>query len=255
VEGTALEAVYDELGPGFAFLMNAGQPKPGSPHAQQQLKIRLHGIYVGELQALEAAGRTLWDFPDAPWAFKMNMARQCWDEARHVQTYEKLIEHAGGEVGEYPENTFLFETSCHDDPVLRVTGVNRCLEGLACDTFRQLIDYGKQIGDDVIAQAVDFVLADELTHVRFGSDWVREFTRGDPERLKRAQEFQRETDRRFTFGGARTIAREERLEAGFTEEELDELGAMTGPGPSRDALLRGAEIARDRHVARRNASG
>jgi hypothetical protein len=26
---------------------------------------------------------------------------------------------------------------------------------------------------------------------------------------------------------------------------------MTGPGPSREALLRGAEIARDRHVARR----
>ncbi len=251
VEGTALESVYDELGPGFAFLMNAGQPKPGSPHAQQQLRIRLHGIFVGELQALEAAGRTLWDFPESPLEFKMNMARQCWDEARHVQTFEKLIERAGGEVGEYPENTFLFETSCHDDPVLRVTGVNRCLEGLACDVFRQLIDYGKQTGDDVIAQAVDFVLADELTHVRFGSEWVREFTKGDPERLKRAQAFQRETDQRFTFGGARTIAREERLEAGFSEAELDELSAMTGPGPSRDTLLRGAEIARDRHVARR----
>ena len=138
--------------------------------------------------------------------------------------------------------------------VLRVTGVNRCLEGLACDTFRQLIDYGKQIGDDVIAQAVDFVLADELTHVRFGSDWVREFTKGDPERLKRAQDFQRETDRRFTFGGARTIAREERLEGGFSEEELAELADMTGPGPSRDTLLRGAEIARDRHVAKRAQS-
>jgi len=251
VEGTALEPVYDELGPGFAFLMNTGQPEPGSPHAEQQLKIRLHGIYVGELQALEAAGRTLWDFPDAPWEFKMNMARQCWDEARHVQTYEKLIERAGAKIGEYPENTFLFETSCHDDPVLRVTGVNRCLEGLACDVFRQLIDFGKQTGDDVLAQAVDFVLADELTHVRFGSDWVREFTKGDPERLKRAQDFQRETDLRFTFGGARTIARAERLEAGFTEAELDEISAMTGPGPSRDALLRGAEIARDRYLARR----
>ena len=42
----------------------------------------------------------------------MNMARQCWDEARHVQIYEKLIEHVGGEVGEFPESTFLFETSC-----------------------------------------------------------------------------------------------------------------------------------------------
>ena len=254
VEGTALEPVYDELGPGYVFIMNASQPKPGSPHAVQQLKLRLHGIYVGELQALEAAGRTLWDFPDAPWEFKMNMARQCWDEARHVQIYEKLIDHAGGEIGSYPENTFLFETSCHDDPVLRVTGVNRCLEGLACDVFRQLIDYGKETGDEVIAQAVDFVLADELTHVRFGSDWVAEFTKGDPERRKRAQEFQRDVDRRFTFGGVRTIAREERLEAGFTEEELAELTELKGPGPSRDTLLRAAEIARERHLAAKRGS-
>ena len=107
----------------------------------------------------------------------MNMARQCWDETRHVQIYEKLIERAGGEVGEYPENTFLFEASCHDDPVLRVTGVNRCLEGLACDVFRSADRLrGRPTGDPVLAQAVDFVLADELTHVRFGSDWVREWT-------------------------------------------------------------------------------
>ncbi len=242
VEGTALEQMYDELGPGFAFLMNAVQPKPGSPDAEKQLRLRLHGIYVGELQALEAAGRTLWDFPEAPWEFKLNMARQCWDETRHVQIYEKLLERAGGAVGEYPENTFLFEASCHDDPVLRVTGVNRCLEGLACDVFRQLIDFGKTTGDEVLAQAVDFVLADELTHVRFGSDWVREWTRGDPER-----------DRRFTFGGARNIAREERLEAGFSEAELDELSATQGGGPRRETLVRAAEIARERHLARRAA--
>ncbi len=62
----------------------------------------MHGIYVGELQALEGAGRSLWDFPDAPWEFKMNMARQCWDEARHVQIYEKLLEHVGGDAGHVP---------------------------------------------------------------------------------------------------------------------------------------------------------
>ena len=55
------------------------------------------------------------------------MARQCWDEARHVQIYEKLIGRVGGEIGEFPENTFLYEMSCVDDPVLRVAGVNRCL--------------------------------------------------------------------------------------------------------------------------------
>lgn len=250
VAGTALEPVFDELGPGFSFLTNGGGAQSGFERTPLQLRLQLHGIFVGELQALEAASRTVWDFPDAPWEFKMNMARQCWDEARHVQVYEKLIEHAGGEIGEFPENTFLFEVSCADDPVLRVAGVNRCLEGLACDAFRSLIEFGKQTGDDLIAQAVDFVLADELTHVRFGSSWVKEFTKDDPERAQRAREFQRETDERFAFGGGRFVAREERLEAGFSEDELAELDTILAAGPSRTTLVRAAEILRDRHRAR-----
>ena len=250
VAGTALEPVFDDLGPGFSFLTSSGGAS-SSDRTPLQLRLQLHGIFVGELQALEAAGRTLWDFPDAPWRFKMNMARQCWDEARHVQVYEKLIEHVGGQVGEFPENTFLFEVSCNEDPVLRVTGVNRCLEGLACDAFRSLIEYGRERGDPVITQAVDFVLADELTHVRFGSEWVKEFTRGDPERARRAREFQRETDRRFAFGGGRSVAREERREAGFSDDELEELDEILAEGPRRETLVRAAELLRDRHRARK----
>ena len=253
VEGTELAEVYDDLGPGFQFLTASGGRQGTGERSSLQMRMQLHGIFVGELQALEAAGRTIWDFPEAPWDFKMNMARQCWDEGRHVQIFEKLMDHVGGEIGAFPESTFLFEASCHDDPVLRITGVNRCLEGLACDVFRSLIDHGKQVDEDLMAQAVDFVLADELTHVRFGSDWTREFTKDDPERAERAREFQRETERAFSFGG-RQIARAERAEAGFSEEELDEieeLAASSGAGPRRETLVAAAELLRDRHQARK----
>ncbi len=252
VRGTPQEALYEQLGPGFLFLTSFGAMRPDSPHVDIQLRTQLHGIFVGELQALEAAGRTVWDFPDAPWDFKMNMARQCWDEARHVQIYEKLLEHVGGKIGEFSESTFLFETSCHDDPVLRVTGVNRCLEGLACDVFRSLMDFAEARGDRLMHQAVDYVLADELTHVRFGSEWVKEFTKGDPERARRAKEFQREVDRSFSFGGSRRLAHQERLEAGFSEEEISEIESLGSGGPSRDTLRRAGEILRDRHLARRH---
>lgn len=250
VEGTSLASVFDELGPGFQFLIASGGRQAKGGRTPLQLKTQLHGVFVGELQAMEAAGRTLWDFPETPWEFKMNMARQCWDEARHIQIFEKLMDHTGVEIGEFPESTFLFETSCHDDPVLRVTGVNRCLEGLACDVFRSLIEYGKEVGDMKLAQAVDFVLADELTHVRFGSDWSKEFTKDDPERYQQAKEFQSETERAFSFGGQRQLAREERLEAGFTDEELDEIERIDAKMPGREILLKAAEVLRDRHQAR-----
>ncbi|MDJ0787376.1 MAG: DUF455 family protein [Myxococcota bacterium] len=259
VKGTAAEPLFDAYGPAFG-LITLNQPlRPDDDAADTRLKLRMHGIFVGEIQALEGAGRSLWDFPDAPWEFKMNMARQCWDEARHVQTYEKLLEHVGGTVGMFPESTFLFDCACSDDPAMRVAGVNRSLEGLACDVFRDMIKWGEKTGDEVMRQAVDYVLADELTHVRFGSDWVKEFTKDDPERYKKAQEFRRQTDKQFSFGGARSaredaaipIAWEDRKDAGFTEEELQDLSDLGSEGPSRETMMEAARIMVERHRERR----
>jgi hypothetical protein len=42
----------------------------------ESIRERVHAILVGELQAMEGAGRTVCDFPDAPWEFTMDMARQ-----------------------------------------------------------------------------------------------------------------------------------------------------------------------------------
>lgn len=255
VQGTASQEMYDRFGPGFVLLAFNEPVRAGAPGVESRLKQRVHAIFVGELQALEGAGRSLWDFPEAPWDFKMNMARQCWDETRHVQIYEKLMDHVGVKAGDYPESTFLFECACSDDPAMRVAGVNRGLEGLACDVFRDLIRYADEIGDEVMKQAVDYVLADELTHVRFGSDWVREFTKGDPEHFERTQEFRRQVDRQFSFGGSRSdrpdaairIAWEDRLEAGFTEEELKELAEISGDGPSQKTMLEAGRILCERY--------
>jgi len=257
VRGTAAEPLFEKYGPGFALTVLNEPLDPEAPAALTRLLLRMHGIFVGELQALEGAARSIWDFPDAPWEFKMNMARQCWDEARHIQIFEKLLTHLGGEVGMFPESTFLFEASCSDDPAMRVAGVNRGLEGLACDVFRDMIRYGEKTGDEVMQQAVDYVLADEITHVRFGSEWVREFTKDDPEHFKRTQDFRREVDKRFSFGGARSdredaaipIAWEDRVEAGFSEEELKELAELSGSGPSKQTLVSAAKILRERYLS------
>src|ERR1700694_5318521 len=206
------------------------------PFEEDFLKGRLHGIAAGEMQAMEAAGRTLFDFPDAPWEFQLDMARQVWDESRHAEIFSKLLEYVGSYIGEFPESEILWSCTQVDDPACRVAGINRGLEGLACDVFEQIIRMAQRNGDEVIERAVDYVLADEITHVRMGSKWMRKLTEGDPERLRRAQEFQDSVDDLFNARGARkaiddvgdhsqtiTIARAARLLAGFTEEEIDRL--------------------------------
>jgi uncharacterized ferritin-like protein (DUF455 family) len=122
-----------------------------------------------------------------------------------------------------------------------------------------MIRYAEEVGDEKMRQAVDYVLADELTHVRFGSDLVREFCKSDPARLERANEFRKQVDKQFNFGGARSekkdsaipIAFEDRREAGFTDEELKELVGLCGEGPSRETMREAARVLRERHRARK----
>src|SRR5256885_14030710 len=94
---------------------------------------------VGELQAMEGAGRTVYDFPDAPWEFTLDMARQVWDESRHVETYLDLLEYLGGRGGEFPESTILWRRACAEDAAARGGGGHRGPQGLARDVVNQLI--------------------------------------------------------------------------------------------------------------------
>ena len=75
------------------------------------------------------------------------------------------------------------------------------------------------------------MLADEVTHVKMGSDWLRRITATDPERQKQALDFQKAVDKLFSFGGFRGeqeenpvhLARNFRRLAGFTDDEITDL--------------------------------
>ncbi len=232
------DVVFD---PRNAFSLEAnkrgGGFKAENYDAPQAARALMHGIFVGEIQALEGAGRTCWDFPvgtegDAvPYELKLDMARQCWDEARHVEISVKLSDHMGTEIGEFAEQTLLFEAACNSDAILRLAGVNRALEGLAIDVFNTMRDFGESVTDPVLFFCEDWMLADEVTHVKMGSDWLRKVTADDPDRRAAALDFQRTVDKLFSFGGFRGedeenpihLARKFRALAGFNEEEISDL--------------------------------
>jgi uncharacterized ferritin-like protein (DUF455 family) len=135
----------------------------------------------------------------------------------------------GTELGEFAENTVLFSAACSDDPVLRLAGVNRALEGLAIDVFTQMKEFGDLAGDPFLEFCEDWMLADEVTHVKMGSDWLRRVTANDPDRRAKALEFQQVVDKLFSFGGLRgdtdespiALARRFRELAGFSDDEVE----------------------------------
>jgi uncharacterized ferritin-like protein (DUF455 family) len=240
---------------------------PSRPDASAAARGLMHGIFVGEIQALEGAGRTCHDFRTAgdsarrvqdeqsghadtddavPFALKLDMARQAWDEARHVEISVKLSDWMGSEIGEFAENTVLFQAACSTDPILRLAGVNRALEGLAIDVFTTMKEFGDLAGDPYLEFCEDWMLADEVTHVKMGSNWLREVTKHDKDRQNRALEFQRTVDGLFNFRGQRgeqndaviRLARKFREMAGFDTEEIDEIAAMA----ERDRLAAAAAV-------------
>jgi uncharacterized ferritin-like protein (DUF455 family) len=224
---------------------NNNRLTPSRRDASDAARNLMHGIFVGEIQALEGAGRTCHDFETAangstdtdtvPFALKMDMARQAWDEARHVEISVRLSDWMGTEIGQFAENTVLFEAACSTDPVLRLAGVNRALEGLAIDVFTTMKEFGDLAGDPFLEFCEDWMLADEVTHVKMGSDWLRKVTENDPERRKKALEFQSVVDKLFSYGGTRSdseespigLARRFRELAGFTDSEVEEIADVS----------------------------
>ena len=251
MRGSAMEDVIFD--PRNAFVATRRRENGFDPRvveAPDSARGLMHGIFVGEIQALEGAGRTCFDFDDdtAPFQLKLDMARQCWDEARHVEISLRLGEHMGTEIGEFSEAVTLFEAACHADPVFRLAGVNRALEGLAIDVFTTMRDFAGEMNDPVLYFCEDWMLADEVTHVKMGSTWLRELTKDDKDRQTRALEFQRTVDGLFNFRGSRgegrdasiRLARKFREMAGFQTEEIDQIAAMAEAQRAENRMAVGA---------------
>ena len=91
-----------------------------------------------------------------------------------------------------------------------------------------------EMGDPFLEFCEDWMLADEVTHVKMGSDWLRKVTANDPDRRTKALEFQQVVDKLFSFGGARgespessfSLAKRFRELAGFTDDEVETISQM-----------------------------
>jgi len=147
----------------------------------ESMRQRLHRHMHNEMQNLEITAQTLVDFPEADWELRLQMARQCWDEARHTQLARRRLEAHGGYKGEFPVMNYEWGVVCLMDSLEgRLTLQNRTFEAGEMDLFRQLMGKWNEAGDPETAEMLDALLADEVAHVRFGNRWLRRATKGNP---------------------------------------------------------------------------
>ena len=128
--------------------------------------------------------------------------------------------------------------------MLRLTGVNRALEGLAIDVFNTMKEFGDLAGDPVLEFCEDWMLADEVTHVKMGSDWLRRLTETDKERRERALEFQRVVDKLFSLGGFRGEDEDSPIRLARRFRELAGFDTRRDGRPRRDLAARRSTMPR-----------
>ncbi len=75
----------------------------------------VHRHMSNEITSIDIAAQCLAEFPDAPWGLRMELARQCWDESRHVAGLERRLNEMGGHKGEFPISTFEWNVTCAID--------------------------------------------------------------------------------------------------------------------------------------------
>jgi uncharacterized ferritin-like protein (DUF455 family) len=152
-----------------------------APGTEAWRRESLHRHYNTEVQSLEIAAQSLADFPDAPWDLRMKHARQCWDEARHAQLIERQLVAQGGQPGEFPIINYDYGVACAV-PTLgaRLAVQNRTVEAGEMDLLQQLRDVWRSSGEHETAAVMDGILADEIQHVRFANDFIKEEVKRNP---------------------------------------------------------------------------
>ena len=147
----------------------------------------LHGDLNEEVQSLEIAAQSLVDFPDAQWALRLHLARQCWDETRHARAFLRRLRELGGRKGEFPIINQEWGVVCMFDSLVgRLAVQNRLFEGGSLDVFKEGVVAWGDWGDQVTAEIFDSVVADEVQHVRFANDWLERLKTEEPRALLKA---------------------------------------------------------------------
>lgn len=142
---------------------------------------RLHRDFNQEVQTIEIAALCLVDFPDAAWDLRMELARQCWDEARHAALIHQRLAASGGRKGQYAiANLDWSVVAMLDSMAARLAIQNRTFEAGSLDIEQVAMHLFREAGDPETAEVLDAIAADEIHHVRFANEWLTRLTTEEP---------------------------------------------------------------------------
>lgn len=143
-------------------------------HQEDKRAICLHRFAGHELLAVEIMAYVLLAFPDAPKNFRKGVAHVLQEEQDHVSLYKERLKAMGVNFGDLPlYRHFWTHTPYITSPLHYVSMMSLTFEMANLD-FAPI--YGKtfaHVGDQASAELMATILKDEISHVRFGWQWLK----------------------------------------------------------------------------------
>jgi len=186
----------------------------------------IHAIAHIEFNAINLALDAVYRFRDMPDDYYSDWLKVASEEAYHFSLLAERLKKLGYSYGDFPAHNGLWEMvlKTDHDVMIRMALVPRVLEARGLDVTPGMMERLETAGDNETVECLKIILRDEIGHVAIGSRWFKSCckSRGlNPEKTFRDLLLE------YMGGGLRgPFYMEGRLQAGFTQEEMDDLVAM-----------------------------
>jgi len=188
--------------------------------------ILIHAILHIEFNAINLALDAVYRFRDMPDQYYSDWLSVAVEEAYHFSLLEQRLSEYGYAYGDFPAHNGLWEMvlKTDHDVLTRMALVPRVLEARGLDVTPGMIDRLEKVGASRIVEILRIILRDEIGHVAIGSRWYKHCC--DLQNLDADKTFRELLVEYMGRGLNGPLHQEARLEAGFSQEEIDELLKM-----------------------------
>ena len=187
----------------------------------------IHAILHIEFNAINLALDAIYRFRDMPDDYYSDWLKVASEEAYHFSLLEKRLNDMAYAYGDMPAHNGLWEMvlKTDHDVLIRMALVPRVLEARGLDVTPGMIEKLRKVGDQETIDVLEIILRDEIGHVAIGSHWFKyccALKQVEPEKTFR------DLLNEYMGGGPNgPLHTEARLQAGFSQNEIDELIKMT----------------------------
>jgi uncharacterized ferritin-like protein (DUF455 family) len=197
--------------------------KHRSMHTLEGRAALIHALAHIEFNAINLALDAIWRFPDMPHEYYADWIRVAGEEALHFSLLAAHLQTLGFNYGDFSAHNGLWEMAeqTQHDILARIALVPRTLEARGLDVSPQTRAKLAQAGDMAAAEIIDVILRDEIGHVKIGNHWYGWLC--EARGLESIATYKMLATQYKAPQLRGPFNREARLQAGFTEAELQAL--------------------------------